>query len=64
VLPPIVFELVTHSDILHPTFFQITQGIQDDLSSCSEEVRIAYPTLWELAHTDLKARARQVKDTP
>jgi len=59
-----VFELVTHSDILHPTFFQITQGIQDDLSSRGEEVRIAYPTLRELAHTDLKARAGQVKDTP
>jgi len=54
----------SHSDIPHPTFFQITQGIQDDLSSCGEEVRIVYPTLRELAHTDLKARAGQVKDTP
>jgi len=40
----------SHSDILHPTFFQITQGIQDDLSSHGEEVRIVYPTLRELAH--------------
>jgi len=51
--PPVVFELVTHGDILHPTFFQIIQGIPGNLSSRSEEVRVVYPTARELAHTQI-----------
>jgi hypothetical protein len=43
----VAFELVTHGDIIQPAFFQVAQGIADDLPGCSEEVRVMYAKLQE-----------------
>jgi len=44
----VAFELVTHGDIAQAAFFQVAQGIADDLPGRSEEIRVVYANLQEL----------------